>query len=257
MGHTSIVFKLELTNGNKAAFKPNAKKVRDRYRGEIAAYRFAVALGIPNVPPACFRTFDVASLSNALAGSDRDLLRSDLLAEQHRAKGALIPWIGGLTFWEIDKAPLRDELRGWLTAGATIPPSEVDRARQASILVAFDFMTGNWDRYSGGNVGLDRTRDLVLFIDNDAAFMQEPPRAELEQNKARLDATDRFSRSFIERVRAIDDAAIKMAIGDEEPGESLVSPSVIATVAQRVKELVGIVDAKIAARGGSETLYFR
>ena len=55
VGHTSVVFKLEFSTGSKAAYKPHAKRVEGRYRGEIAAHRFARALGIDNVPPAFVR----------------------------------------------------------------------------------------------------------------------------------------------------------------------------------------------------------
>ncbi|HVH47121.1 MAG TPA: hypothetical protein VM925_32485, partial [Labilithrix sp.] len=61
IGHTSAVFKLELSDGKKVAWKPNAKKMRGRYKGEIAAFRLASALAIENVPSACPHVFDTAS----------------------------------------------------------------------------------------------------------------------------------------------------------------------------------------------------
>src|SRR5580700_10938504 len=64
IGHTSYVLKLRLSDGAKAAFKPRSKlPLGDhRYRGEIAAYRLARALGLDNVPPAFPRAFDAATL---------------------------------------------------------------------------------------------------------------------------------------------------------------------------------------------------
>ena len=136
------------------------------------------------------------------------------------------------------------------------PRASVELARQASTLVAFDFITGNWDRYSGENVGLDSTGAHVLFIDNDAAFLELPPKEQLARNKALLDATDRFSRAFVEGARKLDAERLAAVFGEEAPGRPLLSAAVVSIVARRLEELVAIVDAKIAARGETETLYF-
>src|SRR5580692_10491058 len=64
IGHTSYVLKLRLEGGAVAVFKPRSKlPLGDRrYRGEIAAYRLATALGLDNVPRAIPRSFDAAKL---------------------------------------------------------------------------------------------------------------------------------------------------------------------------------------------------
>lgn len=259
IGHTSVVFKVLLSSGAKAAWKPNAKKVKGRYKGEIAAFRLAEALGVPNVPPACVRAFDARAAAAALAQSSEasTLFTDEAIVEQGKVYGAVIPWIDGLSFWPLEKEPLKSEARAWLGAGKPIPDSKGDLARQASVLIAFDFITGNWDRYSGANVGLDPTGTHILFIDNDAAFMAGPPKASIARNRALLDGTDRFSRAFVAGVRALDADRLAAVFGEEAPGRPLLSAAVTASVARRVEELVAIVDAKIAARGEAETLYFR
>jgi hypothetical protein len=258
VGHTSVVFKLELSSGKKAAWKPNAKKVKGRYKGEAAAYRLAKALGIPNVPPACVRTFDAASAATALAptADAAKLFAEEVIVEHGNVHGVLVPWIEGLHFWPLEKEPLRTEARSWLTAGKEIPAGKVTLARQTSNLLAFDFITGNWDRYSGENVGIDRAGTHVLFIDNDAAFMERPPTEQLARNRSLVEASDRFSRSFVTAVRALDADGLAAALGEEAPGRPLVSKAVLSSVARRMAELLAIVDAKIAARGDRETLYF-
>jgi hypothetical protein len=257
MGHTSVVFKLELSSGKKVAWKPNARKVKGRYKGEIAAFRFAEALGIHNVPPACARAFDAPAVATALAPNAEaaKVFADEAIVEQGKVHGAVIPWIDGLEFWPLEKEPLRSEARAWLTARSAIPEAKVELARQTSTLIAFDFMTGNWDRYSGENVGIDK--GLVLYIDNDAAFMEAPPKELVARNKKLLGVTERFSRSFIARVRALDEDRIAAALGDETPGRPLVSRAVVALVTARAKELVSAIDAKIAVNGEAETLYFR
>jgi hypothetical protein len=262
VGHTSVVFKIELASGKKVAFKPHAKKVRDRYRGEIAAYRFAEVLGIPNnVPPACFRSFDANAVASAVSANDAgaSLFANEVIVDGGgKTKGVVIPWIEGLGFWAIEKDPLRAETRDWLTAKKPIPEDKVDLARQLSTMIAFDTMTANWDRFSGGNVGLDKTGAIVLFIDNDSAFMElSPPKDWVAKNKQLLDATDRFSKSFVAQVRTLDEEKIATALGEEAAGKPLLSRTVIAAVAKRAKELLAVIDAKIASHGETETLYFR
>ncbi len=258
IGHTSVVFKVQLDSGKKAAWKPNARKVKGRYKGEVAAYRLAEALGLPNVPPACFRAFDAPLAASALAGNAdaAKTFASEVLIEDGKVRGVVIPWIEGLRFWPLEKGPLRTEARTWLRAGSEIPETKRDLARQTSTLTAFDFITGNWDRYSGENVGIDPSGTLVLYIDNDAAFMEAPPKERVARNKALVDATDRFSRSFVARLREMDEPRLSAAFGEETAGTPLLTPSVVAVIATRVKELVSVIDAKIAKRGEAETLYF-
>jgi hypothetical protein len=46
VGHTSVVLKLGYAGGARAAFKPASRRGGGRYRGEIAAYLLAKALGL-------------------------------------------------------------------------------------------------------------------------------------------------------------------------------------------------------------------
>ncbi len=256
IGHTSVVYKVELSTEKKAAFKPNAERLRSRYKGEIAAYRLAQALGLPNVPPACLRTFAAAELKASLAGNPAGAkLFGQVIVDHDQVRGVLIPWIEGLRFWPIEKDPLRTQVRGWL-ASAEIPPDQQDLARQASNLVAFDFLTGNWDRHSGENVGLDASGRHVLFIDNDAAFMEGPPADQLARNRADVEATARFSRGLVEAVRKLGPDGLRTAIGDEDRGTPLLSDAVLASVGGRMKDLLAIVDEKVRTRGEAATLYF-
>jgi len=258
IGHTSVVFKVELSNGKKAAWKPNARKVKGRYKGEVAAYRLAKALGIVNVPPACFRAFDAGALAAALAGNAdaAKVFANEVLVEGGKVHGVVIPWIDGLSFWPLEKEPLRSEARSWLAAGSNVPEAKRDLARQTSTLVAFDFITDNWDRYSGANVGLDKAGALVLYVDNDAAFMEAPPRELVARNKALVEATDRYSRRFVARLRELDEPRLAAAFGEETAGKPLLSKAVVSTVLGRVKELLDVIDAKIAKQGEAETLFF-
>jgi hypothetical protein len=260
IGHTSVVFKIELSGGKKAAWKPNSRRGKGRYKGEVAAYRLGTALGIPNVPPACFRAFDAATVGRVLGASPatKKLLDDEVVIEDGSVRGAVIPWIDGLQFWPLDKDPLRSQVAGWLRSDGAIaiPDGQGELARQASTLALFDLLTSNWDRYSGGNVGLDRTGRTVLFIDNDAAFMSGPPKDALAKNEALVAGIDRFSRGFVERLRALDDDALTRAFGEETPGRPLLDPVIVKGVSERRNALLATIDKKIAANGEARTLFF-
>lgn len=95
----------------------------------------------------------------------------------------------------IHRKHMERELRG-MRAG--------ELARQLSQLFAFDFLIGNWDRMSekaefyGANCHVAEGR--VVSIDNGATF-REGVHPKLE---ARLEAVQRFSASFIDRIRGLD-----------------------------------------------------
>jgi hypothetical protein len=249
IGHTSIVLKVELSTGTKAAFKPASRRGPVRYKGEIAAYRLGGALGLPSVPRAFFRTFDASALA-AAKGADEMIVKDGVV------KGALIPWITDLSFIALEQAPLSGEWKQWLRKGTPIPAEKRELARQISTLVAFDYMTGNWDRWSGGNVGIDKATGTLLYIDNDGAFFEVAPLEGLQRNKKLLAGVDRFSRSFVAKVRELDDAALVRAMGDEAPAVPLLSQKALAGVLQRRRELLDVVDAKLKANGETETFEF-
>ncbi len=252
IGHTSVVYKLRLEGGLEAAFKPRSRRGGARYRGEIAAHRLGVALGLDNVRPALPRTFDAAALRAALAGDA--LFEGEVVSgADGKVVGAIIPWIKGLEFLDLEKDPWLARWQGWLARGGTVPGDQRSVARGISTMVVFDYVTGNWDRWSGGNVGFDKTHGTVLFIDNDGAFYEAPPAAALARQLALLKRVDRFSRSFVAALRTVD---VGRALGDEGPGTPLLAPKIVASVDARRRGALAIIDAKIAAEGEPATLAF-
>ncbi|MEA2751303.1 MAG: hypothetical protein QOI41_5446 [Myxococcales bacterium] len=249
IGHTSVVFKIELSTGKKAAFKPASRRGPVRYKGEIAARRLGIALGLSNVPRAFFRSFEAAPLASAKGGDE-------MLVREGSVKGALMPWIDGLSFLALEQPPLAGQWKLWLRKGETVPDDQKELARQISTLVAFDFVTANWDRWSGGNVGIDKASGTLLYIDNDGAFFEVPPAEGLQRNKKLLEGVDKFSLSFVARLRALDDDALDRALGDESPGVPLLSTKALAGVHARRAQLLRLIDAKSGDAGADATLAF-
>jgi hypothetical protein len=123
-------------------------------------------------------------------------------------------------------------------------------------MIVFDYLTANWDRWSGGNVGTDAAGQAVLFIDNDGAFFDPPPPVPLAKQRSLLAYDARFSKRFIAALRALDPEAARGAMGEEAPGEPLLAPRVLAGLEERRKTALAVVDAKIAKDGEDKVLCF-
>jgi hypothetical protein len=199
-------------------------------------------------------------LLKALGGETADagaLLAREAIADAAgNIQGALIPWIPHLELLAIEKDPLLAEWHSWLDGAADVPDDKRDLAAQISTLIVFDYMTGNWDRWSGGNVGFDESTRTVLFIDNDGAFYDVPPAGPLARQKGRLGAITRFSRGFVARLRALDAKSLASALGDETPGVPLLTDRAIDGVNRRRDEALAIIDARIKKAGPAKALAF-
>jgi hypothetical protein len=260
IGHTSVVFRLKLEGGLEAAYKPRSKRGPSRYKGEIAAYRLAKALGLPNVPPAMPRSFARATLLKALGGEGTDagalLVKEGIVADAGDVPGAIIPWIPHLELMALEEDPLLSLWRGWLDTAEPVPEEKRALAAQISTLIVFDYVTGNWDRWSGGNVGFSPKARMLLFVDNDGAFYDTPPAAPLAAQKERLTAVRRFSRTFVRRLRTLDAAALRKALGDESPDVPLLGEKALAGVDARREEALRIIDARIKKSSEDAVLDF-
>lgn len=261
IGHTSIVFKLGLEGGHDAAYKPRSKVGNERFRGEIAAYRLARAWGLSNVPPAVFRSFPAAALKPVMDDKASDVFAEQVVVEADgNVRGALIPWISHLEFMPLERDPDRAKWKAWLEGPdpdlGSLRPCERDLARQISTMIAFDVLTGNWDRWSGGNIG-NRAGGTgctpVLYIDNDGAFFDPVPKLFFDPQVAELKKVRRFSKSFVSALRSTNEDALRAAIGEESPGHPLLPERVVAAFFDRRKLVLGVIDAT-AKKWGEATV---
>lgn len=257
IGHTSVVFRLDFDPPMRAAYKPESKRGHKRYRGEVAAFRYGKLLGIPNVPPAGIRVFKREELHAAAQTDPKALALFDdeVIDEKGRVHGALMPWIDKLEFTPVESPAEKTHWQKWLKSGGEIADADKSEAAQISTLVVFDCLTGNWDRWSGANVGIDRATGTLLFVDNDAAFFDPIPPA-FQPQMALLKTVDRFSRALVSRLRAISALDLADAFGDEEPGAPLLPARVVAAADQRRKDVLAIIDEKIKSLGEGSVLSF-
>lgn len=248
VGHTSYVLKLTLASGQVAGYKPRSRlPLGDRrYRGEIAAYRLAAALALVNVPRVLPRSFEASSLRPLLADFDAKAWPDD----DGRLRGAIWAWNPNYEVVPLEQPSARAGWEPWLTDARTpVPLDQRPLARALSTLVAFDYITGNWDRWSGANVARDSSTGTLLYVDNDGAFYDPPPSDSLATQLAFLRRVVRFSRSFVVMLRTLDLAKLHTVFGEESPGVPLLSDRVVQGVDERRQTVVGLVDARLKQGG--------
>jgi hypothetical protein len=253
IGHTSYVLKLTLSDGSRAVFKPRSRRPLGdrRYRGEIAAYRLAHALGLDNVPRSIPRSFDAATLRRLQPGFDEDALPDP----DGRIRGALMPWIDAYRVLPLEEPSWRARWEPWLTDPTNvIPEDQRSLAAAISTMIAFDYVTANWDRWSGANVAQDGATGMVLFVDNDGAFYEVPPPDALARQLALLRRVVRFSRRFVTAVRALDSSKLADVFGDESPGQPLLTERAVQQARTRYETVRGVIAARIADAGEDPTL---
>jgi hypothetical protein len=254
IGHTSYVLKVTLEGGFAAAYKPGSTLPlgKHRYKGEIAAYRLARALGLDNVPLAMPRAFSASALRGAFptpkGASDFD--HQAIVDAAGFVHGALMPWIRDYRVLPLEEGSWRARWESWLMNPAThVPDGQESLAASISTMLVFDYVTANWDRWSGGNVARAGDEGRLLFVDNDGAFYEHPAREPLAAQLTRIRRIVRFSRSFVASLQALDDAKLRAAFGEETPGIPLLSDQVIADVESRIATVLGVVDASMNRQG--------
>ncbi len=262
IGHTSVVFKLALDNAQFAAYKPRSHVGGERFRGEIAAFRIAQAWGITNVPPVIARSFSAKDLSESLDAKALDLYSREVVVEPGgTVRGALIPWLPQLQFMPLESAKERARWGAWLdTADAgELDDCDASLASQISTMIVFDTLTGNWDRWSGGNIGYSALGskngcDKLLYIDNDGAFFDPVPEGPLASQMALVKKSLHFSRGFVTSLKNISEPELERALGEESPGKPLLPRRVVDAFFARRKNVLAAIDEKIAANGDAATL---
>jgi len=260
IGHTSYVLKVKLDNGLAVAYKPRSKlPLGDRrYRGEIAAYRLGRALGLSNVPCAMPRIFAASELRATFTTKEaaEEFDRMALVEPTGILRGALIPWIDRYEEVPLEKGAARMRWERWLTdAKAEIPLADRPLARALSTMLVFDYLTANWDRWSGGNVVRDGATGTLLFVDNDGAFYDLPPQS-LARQAELLQRVLRFSRSLVAALRDLDASTLRDVFGNEDGTQRLLPDQAIEQVNVRRRSVLAFIDAATTRWGEGLTLSF-
>jgi hypothetical protein len=161
---TAVVYRLDLGDGIEVGFKPERPGQTYWWRREIVSYHFARLLGIEGrVPPVVGRRV-AASMFGRFAR--RDALVVDA---EGMVPGSASVWMPSLHGEEIHIGEGRQEWGRWLRPGAHIPAEHRERARQIAVLLVFDHLMGNFDRWNCCNIPIDE-HDQLVYRDNDAGW---------------------------------------------------------------------------------------
>lgn len=202
VGTTSLVYRIDLEGGERIAYRPRQRYRLGGHLAELAAYRIGEALGLDNIPPVALRLEPLHRLERLM--NDRFIERYEEERERLRPLpnlqliGAAIDWVPDLTASTLDRREVRDRWLAALEIGA--PPSEEfpdSLLRDLSNLVVFDYLIGNWDRMSGGNLQTNARATRIYLRDHNLAFDTPTPRRHELAMLERLGRLERFDRRVL------------------------------------------------------------
>jgi hypothetical protein len=261
VGTSSITLRLDLgASEHDAAFKPRTHTHPRGYLAEIAAYRLSRALGMDNVPPAIGRTMPRAMMEERFETErpeEWEPIREEILWDLPGvARGAAIYWVPRMQPSPLHTAGGLETASPWLAIDGEIEEGREAIARDLSTMLAFDYLIGNWDRFSGGNVSMDAEGRRLLVRDHNLAFTEPIDGERYTRIRTNLERVQRFSRGFVTHLMALDEAAIAdtLAADPEAAGRSILSPAQIAGILTRRRALLSYVGALIDVHGADRVL---
>lgn len=262
-GGSSISLRIDFVGGGRAAFKPDQTNPQTVPRKEIAAYRLSRMLGLEAVAPAVGRRFLLRDVLDKLDEGSRDMIARIQEQVPTEADGTVA---GELSWWipiivdakiegQIIDTP--EGMAAWhrhLTLGEPEPYSARVLLPQVSNMIVFDYLINNSDRWSGSNAKTSPDRKTLFFMDNTLSFgiaLEGSPKV-----RANLEKVQKFSRALLRRVRSLDEAMLRDAMGHAGPYERLLGDGEIAAVLYRRDALLAYLDGLLAEHSEAEVLCY-
>jgi Golgi casein kinase, C-terminal, Fam20 len=264
IGTSSLVFKVDLDGAIDAAFRPENRLNPRGHLAELSAFRVGQLLGLHNVAPVVARSFPLADLEKLLLSSYRERwpgLRSELLVrEGNLVSGVCVYWITDLQELGIDTPEGVKRWARWLAQDGALPesPDTRDLARQISDMLVFDYLIGNFDRFSGANAQGNAAEGRLYLRDHNMAFF-EPLRPQHHHRVlARLKRVQRFSRRLVDELRSLTEQRLADALLNEEgPVRGpLLTKGQMAALLDRKRAILSYVSALIERHGEHNVLTF-
>jgi len=261
-GGSTLSFRVWLTGGQRALFKPQQRAEVANFRAELASYRLGRLLDLHRTPPACGRLVPRETLQRAADASGdtafSQRVMTELLGRAEAVPGAMLLWVPG----SLEPVPGVERYAQLLDITRTLPPSEVSLAAELSALLLFDFLEDNVDRWSGGNILRPRAAAgeppaPMLFMDNGASFsaINGGLGARPSDQAARLDHVQRFSPSLLRSLRGLTAQSLQAAMAEDPLGPCL-SEAQIQAVLTRRDRIVAHADEVAAAHPQADVFAF-
>jgi len=258
VGHSSVVLRMRTVAHVTAALRVRTHEIQRGYQHEIAAYRVSRLLGLDNVPPAVYRRATWTEIRQRFNDEMLDrrgsVRRAVLWDEDGSAPGAAVYWVKGLRSVGLEN---KARWQTWLQ-DAEVPKGKAALARDLSTMVMFDFLIGNWDRFSGGNLPTDSSQQRAFLRDNDRSFSTPLLERRYEKLLEGLTLTERFSKDVVRHLEALDEASIRAELAQDPSHQTdpLLNAAQIADVLDRRATILSYIAALIEERGEDEVLFF-
>ena len=258
VGRTSVLFRMRTESRVTAGYKVKSRVMEHGYQSEIATYRVSRLLLLDNVPPTIFRR---ATRREIKARFHKDKLdrwssvrRSISWEDDGTVVGAASYWIKGARRGLEDQ---KSTWQTWLRIEGTIPPRKTKLARDLSTMTLFDFLVGNWDRYSGGNLLMEAEGTRAFLVDNDRAFSGMNEKL-YERLLGDLTRTERFSKGVVDQLVVLDRNAIQQELGQDPShrSEPLVTDAQITALLDRRATILSYITALVEEHGDKQVLFF-
>ena len=256
-GGSSLSFRADFADGSRAAWKPAQTNTQTIPRKEVAAYRINRLLGLNAVPPATMRSLsrdDLFGLLHPESMASVPRIRAEtIIGPNGLVSGEASYWIPVIKDSVFDTPEGHDQMAEWLTQGRPVPFEHRGFAAQVAVLVVFDFLICNPDRYSGGNMKTSGDGSQLFFMDNTMSFFLDPEG--LEKTRVVLTRTQRFSRAFQRALARVEAPTLHRLLRDPDGSEVLTDAEIRAVVKRR-EYIERHVASLVAQFGEKEVLYF-
>jgi hypothetical protein len=211
------------------------------------------------VPPATWRVLSLKELYTYVDPAQRHLFFRIRKEARFRRGGALAGevsfWIPEIKYIPIDRWKARQRWYQWLKAYKRLPPEFAEATAQLSVMLIYDFVINNPDRFSGYNTMGTPDAKFLYFMDNTYSFHPLPHGGKVARTG--LMRTQRFSRRFYRHLKALDLPRLRAALRvDREAPWPLLTEEELRAVIARRDYAIQHINAVIARYGWEKTMVF-
>jgi hypothetical protein len=146
----------------------------------------------------------------------------------------------------------------WLRIDGSVPEQQRELAGSVSTMLGFDYLIGNFDRFSGGNARGSADGRRVYLRDHDLAFPHAMRPALHRRLWQRLQHAERFSKSFYRELRRLTRECFELELARDPEGAAgrLLDQRQIDAVFDRHKALLSHIESLIELHGEPRVLIF-